>query len=478
MGVKRTFVLGVAGALVALLVPTKRAHAGSQEERRARELLANKLLKLSQSLDMKEAAFPESKGGGKDFNSNDGNSFTSNTTYHSYVWDYCMQWIGGRYCRKWLDPYVSAHGFTGDQSPLEGLVGQEWKRLKTDDDKAAGQGGQYAIWNVERKDGGPLLDVDGKLDRNGLTKWELAQDVKKKVENVGEQTAVRQISLTYDDSTGKGDNTMPNMESLRLMGERWTKMYRNRMVANLGELRAMDRGIEFALGEDKPTCRAYVEALKTEMEETKTEERIQAQAALDPETKAKQLQQRYDDCVKVRQADVQLVNPRVQDNKVQEGNPEEEQIDKWRSRLAIAAVDSVGINLNTLPKPGYADLSKDEQSSDLVEYGSGGLSAQRVRKTNAEQLQGYNDNLERAAVGMQEVSARSGGYIVDNSEQIKSFKIEKGTMNAVQINGLTPEMKGELRDTGFPRTAPQPTQDDPAVNLESKPSELVVTKTQ
>src|SRR5205823_14965960 len=113
--------------------------------------------------------------------------------------------------------------------------------------------------------------------------FELQQDVRKKVETVGEQTAVRQISLTYDDNTDKGENTMPNMEGLRLMAERWTKMYRNRMVSNIGEIRAMGRGIEFALGEDKATCDQYVAAMQREQEETRTEERLQPQPVLDVE---------------------------------------------------------------------------------------------------------------------------------------------------------------------------------------------------
>jgi len=452
------------------------AKADSDQERYARDLLARKLLKLSQSLDMKEASFPESKGGGKDYNSNDGNSFTSNTTYHSYVWDYCMQWIGNRYCRKWLDPYVSPHGFTGDQSPLEGLVGAEWKRLKKDDDP--GTNGQYAIWKVEKQNGGAIIDVDGKMDREGLTKWELLPDVRKKVENVGEKTAVRQISLTYDDSTGKGANTMPNMEGLRMMAERWTKMYRNRMVANIGELRAAGRGIEFALGEDKPNCQAYVQALQREQEETKVEERIQPQAILDVETRAKQLQERYDACVALRATPVQAVNPLIQNGQVQGGQAEQEQYDKWAARVTIGTIDSVGLNPNSLPKPAGVNLTKEQYSSELVDYEVGGLNAKRVRATNSEQLQGYNDNLERAAVGMQEVAARTGGYVVDNSDQIRKFKIAPQTINAVQLNGLTPEMRGELAGTGFPRTSPQPAPSEPSQSLEQKPSELVVTRTQ
>src|SRR5258708_2619624 len=118
-------------SFVALIVPaTVWADLRFTNERNARDALANKLLKLSQSLDMKESSYPESGGGGaQDFNRNDGNSFTSNTTYHSYVWHYCLRWIGQRYCEKWLPPYVSIHGGNGDKSPLEGVVYNAWKQL-------------------------------------------------------------------------------------------------------------------------------------------------------------------------------------------------------------------------------------------------------------------------------------------------------------------------------------------------------------
>ena len=114
----------------------------------------------------------------------------------------------------------------------------------------------------------------------------------------------------------------------------------------------------------------------------------------------------------------------------------------------------------------------------MVDYEVGGLKSNKVRMSNTEQLQSYNDNLERAAVGMQEVAARTGGYVVDTSDQIKKFKIEPGSgVNAVAINGLTPEMKGELANTGFPRTSGSGSGDrDPAQSLEDKPSELTINR--
>ena len=76
-------------------------------EKKAQEALAKNLLKLSQSLDMKEATYEESKASGKAFDANTGNSFLSNTTIHYNVESTCQEWVGGQYCNKWLDPFIS-----------------------------------------------------------------------------------------------------------------------------------------------------------------------------------------------------------------------------------------------------------------------------------------------------------------------------------------------------------------------------------
>ena len=439
------------------------------DEQSAREELANKLLKLSRSLDMKEAAEPTSKGeGGKDYNSNDGNSFTSNTTYHSNVWSRCLEWIGGQFCNRWLDPFVSPHGFGADKSPLEAIVGQAWQNRKVDEDVG---GTNYAIWEVNRIGGGSNLDVDGKFDRKGLIDWRLQDDVRKAVEKVGSDTAIRQISLTYDDNTGKGQNTMPNIESLRVMASRWTKMMRNRLVTNIGESRAMKPGIEFALGEEIPDCESYLTAVENDQDLVLIEERIQAQGSLAPATLANSLQQRYESCVKLRNASVYAVNASYQDGEVSQGDPNDEAIDEWKSRLNIAAIDFAGIDPNELPKPGAGVLKEEDLSTEMRDYAEGGLTYEMVRKTPREQLDSYNKNLEEAAAGMEAVTSRSG-VIVDNSDRIREFKIEAGKMNAIRINDITPEMRQELAVTPFP--ANREPASDPSLNLEQTPSTLSI----
>ncbi len=189
-------------------------------------------------------------------------------------------------------------------------MGDAWFQKK---DQPQGDN-QYGIWEVQRLDGkgGVPLNADGTLDRKSLSKMEITADVRKKIEKVGTDTALRQISITYDDNAGDKDGrTLPNMEELRLMASRWTRMFRNRLVSNIGELRAMDPGVEVALNEDLANCDAYEAALPTQGEPTKTQERLAQQGRLDPRTMGVSMSQRMQRCKMLRQVSPTRLTPRL-----------------------------------------------------------------------------------------------------------------------------------------------------------------------
>jgi hypothetical protein len=439
---------------------------GAANEERARQALGDKLLRIGQLNSMHESKFPESASGGKDFNSDDGNTFSADTTYHKHIWDECLEWVGGQYCNSWLTGYVSKHGFGGDFSPLEGLVAAEWKKRKGQDG-----GKTFEIWQIDRDGGkGGNTDVDGKLDRNNIVSWNLLPDVKRKVQNLGESYAETEIRRTYyDESAAK--NTMPNPEGLRVMASRYTKMYRNNLLNNLGQLRAMDQPIEFALGEDKPNCEAYRRAMPREMEETRIEERLQPQARLQPETRAQDLDARYQMCVQIRAANYQIVNAQIRGNKVAAGNPEEEQYDKMAARVNLALMDRVGISPNSVPHPGNVAFRRSQYANDIVDHNYGGTVRGKMNMSNAEQLASYNQLLDWAAAGVEGAAARAGGAISFGGGQVQSYKIAIGSRNMIDINNLTPEMQGELANTKF---AASPAMSRSGPQLEQRPSELTV----
>lgn len=446
--------------------------AADKGEKTAREDLSQRLLRLSQTLDMKEAKYEESGATGKAFDANTGNSFLSNMTIHYNVESICREWVGGTQCKQWLDPFISEHGFGGDYSPLEGVVANEWKQRQTVD-----SGEQYRIWQISRDGGGGNTDPkDKKFDRSGITDWRLLPEVKKKIEEVGEQTAVRQITLTYDDDAPKNGSTnvMPNMEALRMVSSRWSRMLRNRLVANLADMRVGDQPTEFLLNEERPDCESYVTQMEKLRNKVDGRDRYEIQAELDYRTEVLSLQQRYKACVALRNAPVDSTNPQAVGDQVAEGDPDSERIDKWRTRLNIAAIDRVGIDVNSLAKPRNAAVGRRDLASDMAVWDEGGQKiVRRKSMTNAQQLQSYNNNLELAAVGMQEVAMRSGN-IVDNSKAIQKHKIRNGQYNAIKLNSLTPEMRGELKNTSMQQSGVM--KGTPENQLETTASQLAITR--
>lgn len=442
----------------------------AQMEKRAREDLAKRLLKLSQSLDMKESKYEESAGGGKSYDSNTGNSFLSNTTIHYNVESTCRDWVSPNYCNEWLDPYISEHGFGADKSPLEAVVAQEWKARQMVDG-----GGKYRIWDITKDNGAPNRDPkDGKLDRSGIIDWRISEDVREKIEDVGEQTAIRQMVLTYDDSAPKNTkNVMPNMESLRMMASRWTKMFRNRLVSNLADMRVGDKPTEFLLNEEMPDCEAYQTAMQSQQEETKSQLRLTPQAGLENETIGATLQQRYDQCKALRAASVKMVNAQVNGGKVQAGDPNAERIDKWRTRLNIEMIDRVGVDPNSLARPSNAPLPMRDLASETTVWEEGGLKIRGKKLiTNRGSLQSYNNDLEMAAVGMEEVAMRSAS-IVDTSSQIRAQKIKPGQMNAVRLNSLTGTMREDLAQTSMRKSG---VMQGAETRLEDNVTQLAITR--
>jgi len=439
-------------------------------EQKARELLTKKVLKLSQDLDMREGSYPDAKGGGgKEVNANDQNAFTSDTTYHSYTWDYCNKWIGGRYCEEWTHPYISMHGKGGDRSPLEGLVYSEWENSNRQD-RTGGEQGQFAIWDIEAK--GNYLKNDGTLDRRSITKWKLTDNVKRKVEQVGYNTANRQIMRTYDGPEARDGKVMPNMEALRTMSGRWTKMFRNRLVSNIGETRAIQPGIEVAQGEDIPDCRDYLNELRNNRDRSRQQERIDPQKLLDPRTMGRSPQQRMQACMRAKNANVYAVNVGANGKARQKEN---EWADMALSRANLVAVDRAGVD----PREGTElderlKITDNDVKQDIADYEVGGQNMRVARVTNMQQLNSYNKALDEAAAGYQEVAARAPNQIRDRSRKVQKWKIGKGQMNLVKLNDLTPEMRSELKGTNFPRAEGTPIENDPGDNLETTPSELVV----
>lgn len=442
---------------------------GKADEKKANEIEAQKLNRLVNLLDLREAKYaPGSPAGTVDRDS--GNPTQATTAMHDYTRSICMSWINPQSCDRWLDPYVPLHGQQagGDASQLEGLVASEWQQRETVD-----SGNQYKIWEIRRLGGGSNVDSDGKLDLSGVVQWSLLPSVQNKVKDLGTQAGARVMLASYDKYSTPGQNVMPDRMSLNVSAQVLTKQMRNRFGRNLGSSLAADPGSEFLLSEDVPDCETYMAAEQALNRGNQLEEKLPYQANLSPQTSAMSLQQRYMNCKASRQARFDSVNPQVANGKLGGGDPEGEPIDRTLNRLNIAAIDRAGVNVASLPRPSNVALTADQMTSEFSEFQKGGLSVKAPRRdTNAATLNAYNNNLEVAAQSMKNVALRLPGFQT-NEDQIRSFKIQPGTKSAIEINGLTPDMKSELSSTSFSKA---PSMQPAQAVVENTASELTITK--
>lgn len=461
----------------------------------ADEKLAEKVLKL---LEAPSLANRQTSGNNDGKNALDGNSYLSTTTYHSEVWEYCVEWTEDETsCNKWLDPYVSRHGLEkgDDKSPLEGAIAQFWESLaKTVEEviELAGKGPlkEYSIWDIEAKDPQESVireygdEKEGSLDRSKLKDFRLKDEVAQKAEEIGTQASDKNIeTLTYDEGAENPDDVLVAPETLRAQATSATRSFRNRILSNIGTIRASQPGIEFELSEGMPNCDAYLQAAKKY--EDKRDAPITPQDRLLYETNAHDLQERYKWC---QQAMAQSAREATQIPEEISNSPGDDQVDLWKNKLNLAAVDYVGIDVNRLGKPQDATLKDSDVKVEMIEYDEGGKSFKRVKKTNAEVLASYNKNLKEAAAEMEKIKPLLPREIASqedfSSEKIKSYQIAPESIDMVSVNGFTPIMVEELQKTKiskspiFKQNKAVSTQTQrPEAYLEEKPSELVVTPT-
>jgi len=414
----------IAGAIGLTLTSTK-------DSKTAKKELAQKLNAISENVNLKVAQVQGSGSqAGKEFNRNDGNAFSANTTYHSYTWDYCENWIGEDLCEKWLDPYVSQHGFTGDQSVLEGKVASLYQQMK---ETYKGDGGKYAIWDIKLKSGESLKDEQGRLNRKALSQFSLSKEAREAIDSVGVEAARAAMAETFDEKDSK--DTMPNMEALRTIAKNLTISYRNNLVAKLGEIRRMKKGVEMTGGENYAGC----DALADETDEHPK------QGELSDEAKNAGFEQRMQLCKQMMSASVSAVNPTVKDGQVVSGDANDEQVDEWRARVNIAVLDNLGVDPNSIPKPSDATLTEREISSEMISYSKDGTKEEIVYETPKAQIEAYNEMLETAAKQQAEISKSTIGHLPNLGQNITKNKITPGQVSAVEINGLTKQMKNELK---------------------------------
>lgn len=493
-GAKHILVLMAVGLSLGLAMTTP-ARAGSLnygDEPASYQRVANKILKL---LGTSELTVGQVSPNGNQTDSNSKNPYGSNTTYHSRVYPICLAWVTTTLCERWLDPYVSEHGLgqgknaDPNQSPLEGSMAGMWERLKKDIDAnqvGPGQQIQYGIWSVTGRGDKPLLRTRDTvrrqtLDTEAISDWRLLPQVEKVASQIGTNTADRAIQNVLE-GAAKDGKTMPNLETLRVMALTWTRALRNRLVANLGEARAAQEGIEFELSEADPDC----DAILGKGEAYDRNERESGYIPLPLralETRVNQdIQKRYALCQQAREMPIYAVNPDVKGENLAPGDPKREAYDAAVNRINIALIDYAGKDPNTMTKPEGVNFSVDDYSVELTEYQPGGQEFTKYMRTNAETLESYNAQLREAAARWRAASSYAPDYIKAGvGSTIEGYQIARESKNLMQINGLSESQKIDGLDKTSITAQPVYVQsgvfsanpDD--ASIEDRPSRLTIT---
>jgi hypothetical protein len=414
--------------------------------------LAEKINRVMDDPNIRVAQTRSASGKGQDVNKNDGNPFGSTTTYHSYTWDVCEEWLDAETCKKWLDPYVSQHGFGDEKSVLEGKIASLYAGMRENKSE-----NQWAIWDVQAKSGQSIKDEQGRLNRKALTKFELKEDVKQELDKVGKDAAGDLMVQAVDKDEPK--ETMPNLDSLRAMAGSLTMAYRNNLVGLLGGLRRNAEGIEIPGGVNLTDCNVIMSQQNSE----ETDEKLRDQGPLNETTRNMDLEQRVQLCRQMMSESVRTVNPQVKDGQITSGDPNSEQVDQWRIRASIELVDNLQKDASSIAKPADANLTQEEVASPVVISENG--NEKTIYETPKDQIEAYNEMLKKSAQSYKDFSKATIGHISDESNRILANQIN-GPINGVKLN-LAEKSR---RDLSSEKVSTIPTNE-----LEMTPQDLINT---
>jgi hypothetical protein len=241
------------------------------------------------------------------------------------------------------------------------------------------------------------------------------------------------------------------------------------MLANIGEIRAMQPGIEVAQGEDIADCSQYLNELRRNQDKSRIEQRIDPQNLLEIETRTKQIEQRMKLCEQSKKINAYAVNVKAQGDEAKPTGKANEWIDAALSRANLIALDRVGASPNEMEMDERIEVKEEDLKGDVTVWDKEGGNPKKIKMSNAEQLNRYNRQLASAETGLNRViqgsNTRRGSPNI-----LKRFGIARGSINAVKLNDMTPDMSEQMKKGGFSG----PSGDNhPGDRLEMAPDQLV-----
>ncbi len=375
------------------------------------------------------------------------------TTHHSFAIDYCMEWLDKSYqtCKKWIAPWVPQHGLAGaDRSPAElaraqgvhpGAVPLQKGPLTLH------QGFQI----IAR--GGSALTSDNTVDRQNLLYFGLDQAPMQRLEQVGTKAA---DVVLHTASLGQAKMLPP--EILRQTAASLSQMFRNNLLAKLGQVRVAKPGIEFMLGNGTvPKCQTYRSLVENQQDPLlRMEGRLRGQAPLDPMTNGQTIDERERLCQEMLQQPYTTRTPQAEGGQITPGGVP--QYDETALRLNLYAVDHPGQAIAPLLAQESAQnqfiFTAQQVAPKVNQYAQGGHAYTLVPQTTQQQIAGYKHVLANAASTRSAIANR-----LPNSYFPSQVTDTTQGKNLIQVNGLTPAQQADLKLPGAPaRQAVRPSE--------------------
>lgn len=445
--------------------------AGEPEEalEKSQKALTDLVERANKNVETSVASNPEELKNG-DYNANDGITSLSSITYHTNNEALCLKSRGngkadGAACEEWLDKDISDHGTLGDSSPLERGIYQLWEGAKNKISETA-----YRIWDIALKAKETLLDRHGRLNTNGLAKFELNDQAREVASELGSKSAEQALKNALGkDAPKDGEIVAPPPEALRAIAVNVSRAIVNQATSKWSEIQTAKEGVEVINSVERNNKKYRSDVENEENNQSLQEGRLLNQAPLDTETEGLTLEERTARAEALKNVGTDMVNPRFDGNTIVPGNPNKERIDEWAYRATVEQMANPFITSNEIQRPDQIQLSERQISAQLASgEESDNSSEQKVsikNMTPKEQIAIYNRQLEIAAKNMEAIAAESSSF-VNTAGKIRTNKLKEGE-SILTINDLTPIQKKELNQKGtslaqnpntkveIPRTASQ-----------------------
>ena len=410
------------------------------------------------------AATPDGRkaGGGRKnrLNADDKNPFQSDLTYHDNSFNTPEQ-VGGNGGAndknakgRTLFAFVSDHGKisgAGGSSLLERTVYQQHDKYskqdedpnnkKNNDDKA---GVKYrSVFKVEtqqvfdqNKGGGGgqggQAKANGDDEPQKVERISLRDETKAEVDKVGEGSFETIKRAARDQANENDAATMPNMTFLYEAAKRASTALWNSTLGNWGQ-RVINRGIRGGalekpqLSQDVPNCEAMTNELTQALAQNKNQ---QARQQLEQE-----LQRINGQCKQMSKLDYKTINPRFeQDDK--EGGQGQEQLKTGDlnkedpiARDSRAELEVLATGKSATQVQANWKYTKADDQFKLNEYDNSGEVVGERTVTIADEFAGYNNQLDEAQKGYEEVQARLPGLQIPDLSGYYKQAGKDGVMN-------------------------------------------------